>query len=513
MLSFVVVLLFFGLSPTVLVSSANNPNIILFVIDDLGWNDTSYQGSDIPTPTVDKLAEEGIRLKQYYVQPLCSPSRSALLAGKYPYHLGLAHGVITNGHPYGLGLNEVTIAQHLKKGGYATHAVGRLKLPPILHNIIIFYCVGKWDLGMHKWEYTPTYRGFDTFYGYYNAAEDYYTHKVGRYVDFRNNTDPVTNEDGTYSTFLFTKAIENAINANDTNNAPFFIYGAFQSVHTPLEVPDSYLEKCSNIPYENRKTFCGMMQALDEGISNVTNLLQTKGLLEDTVIIFSTDNGGQTAEGSSNWPLRGNKATVFEGGVRGFSFVWSTKLRKSNYDNHAMMHITDWYPTIIEGIAGMTLDTTGLDGFNMWDTINDDTPSPRNEILLQLDPPRYDNELNPFIGQAAIRKGDWKLIIGQPNCSMHRNRPIVHDMCPNGWVHLDGSIEEPEVNPSLTWLFNVTDDPNERKELSASNPDVVAMLKKQIEVYNSTHIEQMDPPMDPRSDPSKFGGVWTPWLD
>lgn len=103
---------------------ANKPNIILFVIDDLGWNDTSYQGSEYPTPTIDKLAEEGIRLKQYYVQPLCSPSRSALMAGKYPYHLGLAHGVITNGHPYGLGLNETTIAQRLKKGGYSTHAVG-----------------------------------------------------------------------------------------------------------------------------------------------------------------------------------------------------------------------------------------------------------------------------------------------------------------------------------------------------------------------------------------------------
>ena len=139
MLSFTLVLLFLGLSPTVLVSSANNPNIILFVIDDLGWNDTSYQGSDIPTPTVDKLAEEGIRLKQYYVQPLCSPSRSALLAGKYPYHLGLAHGVITNGHPYGLGLNEVTIAQHLKKGGYATHAVGRLNC--LLICIILLFSI------------------------------------------------------------------------------------------------------------------------------------------------------------------------------------------------------------------------------------------------------------------------------------------------------------------------------------------------------------------------------------
>ena len=103
---------------------ADKPNVILFVIDDLGWNDTSYQGSEYLTPTIDKLAEEGIRLKQYYVQPLCSPSRSALMAGKYPYHLGLAHGVITNGHPYGLGLNETTLAQRLKKGGYSTHAVG-----------------------------------------------------------------------------------------------------------------------------------------------------------------------------------------------------------------------------------------------------------------------------------------------------------------------------------------------------------------------------------------------------
>lgn len=113
------------------VYSTNQPNIILFVIDDLGWNDTSYQGSDYSTPTIDKLAQEGVRLKQYYVQPLCSPSRSALLAGRYPYNLGLAHGVITNGHPYGLGLNETTIAQHLKKGGYSTHAIGMLMHEPL----------------------------------------------------------------------------------------------------------------------------------------------------------------------------------------------------------------------------------------------------------------------------------------------------------------------------------------------------------------------------------------------
>ena len=133
---------------------AAKPNILMFVIDDLGWNDLSYKGSDIKTPTIDKFANEGIRLQQYYVQRVCSPTRSAIMAGRYPYHMGLDRRVIENGRPFGLPLNQTTIANELKKGGYSTH------------------CVGKWHLGMMKWEYTPTYRGFDTFYGYYDGAED-----------------------------------------------------------------------------------------------------------------------------------------------------------------------------------------------------------------------------------------------------------------------------------------------------------------------------------------------------
>ena len=371
---------------------------------------------------------------------------------------------------------------------------------------------------MHKWEYTPTYRGFDTFYGYYDAAEDYYTHRAGRGIDFRNNTDPVTTENGTYSTFLFTTAIEEAVLTAIEQNKPFFVYGAYQSVHGPLEVPDQYLKKCSFIPYDNRKIFCGMIQALDEGIANITGLLQDKGVIDDTIIILTTDNGGQTALGSSNWPLRGNKATVFEGGVRGVSFVWGSSLQKSNFDYEGLMHITDWFPTIIEGIVGITLDSEKLklDGFNMWNEINTNSDSPRKEILLQLDPPRYDHDpahplRNNFMGQAAIRQGDWKLIIGQPNCSLVE--VTTGDKCPDGWVHLDSTIELPPIATNWTWLFNIANDPNERNELSQSHPDIVQQLKERIEFYNSTHIVQMDPPIDPRSNPANFGGVWTPWLD
>lgn len=385
--------------------------------------------------------------------------------------------------------------------------------------------IGKWDLGMHKWEYTPTYRGFDSFYGYYNAAEDYYTHTTGeRYrdpehparfirangVDFRMNKDPITNQNGSYSTHLFTSEIQTIISSHDVESGPFFIYAAFQSVHSPLEVPDQYLDQCSSITETNRKTFCGMMQALDEGVSNITASLESKGVLDNTIIIFSTDNGGQTAEGSSNWPLRGNKATVFEGGIRGFAFVWGKSLPQLNYDNIHLMHITDWYLTITEGIAGLKLNITALDGFNMWDTITQDKTSSRNEILLQLNPPNYDDPRRAFIGQAAIRVGEWKLITGQPNCTLV---PIAEIQCPSGWVYKNGTIEEPPATPSLTWLFNMTADPFERNNLADSNPEIVSQLMKRIEVYNSTHVKQLSPPFDPAADPKNFGGVWTPWLD
>ena len=505
-------------------SAATKPNILMIVMDDLGWNDTSYKGSDIPTPAIDKFAKAGIRLQQYYVQRVCSPTRAAIMAGRYPYHMGLAHTVITNGYPFGLPLNQTTIANELKKGGYATH------------------CVGKWDLGMHKWDYTPTYRGFDSFYGYYDAFEDYFTHRASREIsvsisddidvdgkgpffkgkgnidneidavyeglDFRKNTQPVIDENGTYSTYLFTNAIEEIIREHDSDKGPFFIYAAYQSVHAPLEAPKEFLDRCENIPYDNRRTFCGMLQAADEGIAFITLLLQGKKLLNNTIIIFTTDNGGQTKFGSNNWPLRGNKATVFEGGVRGTAFVWGANLPKLNYDNNHLIHVTDWLPTIVEGIAGLELDEDKwkLDGYNVWPTITTDSESPRNEILINLDPPT-----SRFIGQAALRSGDWKLILGMPNCSLAKQ--FEGDPCPDGWIHENGTIEPPPSNPSLTWLFDIKLDPNERNNVADLFPNKVQELKDRIEYYNSTHIEQLNPSFDPSSNPDNFAGVWTPWMD
>ena len=228
-----------------------------------------------------------------------------------------------------------------------------------------------------------------------------------------------------------------------------------------------------------------MLRAADEGISNITMLLKDKNPLDDTTIIFTTDNRGRTQYGSSNWPLRGNKATVFEGGVRGTGFVWNPKLPNLNYDNHHLITVTDWLPTIVEGIVDLELDKDkwALDGYNVWLTITENKESPHKEILIYLDPPR-----RGFIGQAAIRSGDWKLIIGQPNCSLHEKEK-KGDHYPDGWVHLGGSIELSPHTPSLTWLFNITADLNERNNLAHMYPTVVEQLKDRIEYYNATHIE------------------------
>lgn len=385
---------------------------------------------------------------------------------------------------------------------------------------------------MHRWAYTPTHRGFDTFFGYYGAFEDHYDHSfriaypdptrdspshvsVASGLDFRNNEDPYTPHG--YSTEIFTRAMQTQILSHSTSNGdkPLFLYGAYQAMHDPLEVPEKYLEKCSAIPCEKRKMFCGMMQAVDEGIKNITMTLESEGYLDNTIIILTTDNGGQTGQGSSNWPLRGNKGTVFEGGVRGFSFVWGKELLKKKHRYSGLMHISDWYRTIVEGIAGLDSVAEDVDGNNMWQAMVENDISPRKEILLQLNPPDQDQD-HPhlsFVGQAALRFRNWKLIMGEPGCRLSIIDTI--NKCPTGWVQhccTCESVENPPDNPSQTWLFNLDEDPNERNDVHEKYPTIVELLTMKIEAYGSTKVEQPRPRFDPASDPKNFGGVWTPWM-
>jgi arylsulfatase B/arylsulfatase I/J len=272
-------------------SPTSKPNHILFVmVDDLGFNDVSYRNtSDLSSPTIDKLAMSGVRLERYYTHNLCSPSRTSFLSGRFASTIGMQGCVIINGQAVDLPRNVSTVAKRLSSGGFRTAAFG------------------KWDAGMTTWDYTPTCRGFDYFYGFYGPAQDHFTHKSGA-LDLRENFDAVHNETGVYSTHLYTQKAQQWITAeiNVHKSAKTFSYLAYQAMHAPIEAPAEYIERCSHVTTTNkRRTYCGMMLALDEGIANVTNTYKSLGIWESTVLVLAADNGGHIGSSGNNAPLRG----------------------------------------------------------------------------------------------------------------------------------------------------------------------------------------------------------------
>ncbi|XP_013392220.1 arylsulfatase J-like isoform X1 [Lingula anatina] len=380
-------------------AQSSRPHIIVILADDLGWNDVSFHGSNqIPTPALDTLAYTGVMLSNYYVSPICTPSRSALLTGRHPIHTGLQHGVLAGAAPYGLGLNETIMPQYLKRLGYETHMVG------------------KWHLGFFKKEYTPTFRGFDSHFGYWLGKEGYSNHKAFAYpgaygLDFRRDMALQSNYSGRYSTELFTEEATKIIQRHDTNK-PLFLYLPHQAVHSanpwdPLEALDKYYKLFPNIHDENRRKFAAMAAALDDSVKNVTKALNERGMLNNSVIVFSTDNGGPAAgfnaNHASNWPLRGVKTTLWEGGVRGAGFIWSPLIKNSARKLPDLMHICDWLPTLYHIAGGDSSTLKNLDGFNVWNTLSQDAPTPRVELLHNID---------PMLNYSAVRVGEYKLILG-----------------------------------------------------------------------------------------------------
>ena len=280
-----------------------------------------------PTPTIDKLALSGVRLEGYYVQKLCSPTRTALLSGRYSYTLGQETDVIVNGQNCDLALNLLTIADHLQQAGWNTSAYGKVR--HIVRQLCSQYvtlcrlCGGQWDAGMTVWGSTPACRGFDFFSGFYNAAEDYFTHEAGAYdyhADRRGEQKaPDPSQNGIYTTEAVTIAVQawatGQIAARP--DAKTFAYVAHQAVHGPMQVPQRFINaECRALvpaSHPTRLIYCGMVRAVDESVKNITDTYKQLGIFDETIGVLTTDNGGHPADGGSNYPLRGQKATLYEG--------------------------------------------------------------------------------------------------------------------------------------------------------------------------------------------------------
>lgn len=469
--------------------SSLRPNIVFIVADDLGYQDVGFRGSDILTPNLDQLAQEGVILENHYVMPVCSASRSALLTGRYCTRTGFWKGNLNPLEQFGLGLDETTMAEMLKRNGYVTHGVG------------------KWHVGAYSWEHTPVKRGFDTFFGAYLGAQDYWTHRslAAEWLDLRDDSldngvfrDVIRDDlNGSYNTDFFTDRSVELIRSHDKSK-PMFMYLAYTAPHIPEEAPEDqinkfYPEDASN---STRKTYATMVTMMDIGIGKVVNALKDQSMLENSILVFMSDNGARFLSSGSNYPLRGGKGSFFEGGVRAMTFVNSPLLQKTGYTNKNIHHVTDWYATFQQMVGDSPENhkkaQLPIDGVNIWDSINEGI-SCREEVLLNIrDPSMYinsnqiaqdfskvdieikiveDHDAQDFM---ALRWKNWKLIAGgslemrgwstfnletsyEPFSDKHGNTHI--------WSGASGTL-----------LFDLSEDEREDNNLAEQRPDIVKKL-------------------------------------
>jgi arylsulfatase A-like enzyme len=413
-------------------AAANKPNILHIVADDLGWKDVGFNGcTDIKTPNIDALAAGGAKFTQFYVQPMCTPTRAALMTGRYPFRYGLQTAVIPSVSAYGLDTTEWLMPQCLKEVGYKTAIIG------------------KWHLGHADKKWWPKQRGFDYQYGAMIGELDYFTHEEHHVLDWYRDNKPVR-EKG-YTTQLIGADAVKYINAQDPNK-PFYLYLTFNAPHTPYQAPKEYIDRYPHIADPTRRTYAGMVTCLDDEIGRVVAALDKKGIRDNTLILFHSDNGGTKnamfagvmADMSKvkipcdNGPYRDGKGSLFEGATRVCAAAnWPGHIKPRTVDG--LIHAVDLYPTLAALAGASTAKCKPLDGVNVWEVIAEGKPSPRSEFVYNIEPFR-----------AALRQDDFKLI----------------------WR---------TMLPSSVDLYDLSKDPSEQNNLAAANPDKVIAMQKRLD--------------------------------
>lgn len=377
--------------------AANPPNIIVILADDLGYGDlTCYGAKDLRTPHIDLLMLAGMRFDQFYANcPVCSPTRAALMTGRYQELVGVP-GVIRT-HPdnnWGyLSTNAILLPQILKPAGY--------------HSSI----VGKWHLGLEP-ENHPLQRGFDHFHGFLgDMMDDYYHHRRhnNNYMRLQEKTiDP----EG-HATDLFSQWAIDVINEQAAADQPFFLYLAYNAPHTPIQPPDDWLAKVkareSGIA-EDRAKLVALIEHMDHGIGKVVAALNKTGVAENTLLIFTNDNGGYLKVGASNGNLRGSKQEMYEGGIRvPMCAVWSGHIPPASRSDHIALTM-DLFPTLAEA-AGVTIDHE-IEGRSILPVLRgQNIPQFERDIFFTR---REGGEVYGGKTIDAVRSGDWKLLQNSP---------------------------------------------------------------------------------------------------
>jgi arylsulfatase A-like enzyme len=421
------------------VRSPSQPNIVFIIADDLGWTDVEFHEGNVPTPNLNRLRSEGMELKQHYVAPVCSPTRAGFLTGRYWSRFGITTPINTRGLPF----DTVTLPRLIRDAGYNTAIVG------------------KWHLGS-KPEWGPNHFGFDHSYGSLAGGVTPWSHyyKKGPYSETWHRNGELITEEGYVTDLLVKEAVEWIEKQPD--DEPFFLYAPFTAIHLPIREPKEWLDRVpKEIVGEVPRHYAACIMHLDDAVGRIVSAVDKSGRGDNTLIVFTSDNGGSTAENNdtkypninddcpdgpltgNNLPLRGQKGELYEGGTRVPTLVRWPGTIEAGSTAETPVHIVDWMPTF-SALSGYNTDFAKLkwDGVNIGPVLKGEGGLP--ERALYSAGTRFRSE--------ALREGDWKLIR----------------------FNLDKEDE------TRVELYNIASDPNEKVNLAASQPERLAQLQAKL---------------------------------
>ena len=487
---------------------ASKPHIMFLLVDDWGWADVGYHrnssSEEIVTPNIDNLVKEGLELDQHYTFKFCCPTRSSFLTGRVPIHVDDSGNTEEWHNPNdpisgfsGIPRNMTGIGTKMKEGGYATHMVG------------------KWNAGMATPDHTPQGRGFDTSLNYFHHANSFYNETAGtpcnktHIVDLWDTDKPAntlngTGPDGHYEEGLFKERVLQIINNHDPST-PLFLYYAAHIVHRPYEVPENYLKKFDFIDEPYRQVYHAMVNYLDDVVGEIVQALKDKGLWDNLLFVASSDNGGPVWNdfGGNNFPLKGGKASDWQGGVRVNAFASGgylpNNMRGKKSDGY--IHIADWYSTF-SSLAGIdpTDDRAAkaklppIDSLNVWPLISgQNSTSPRVDIPLT---------------QNTLISGQYKILTGNVDLAGWTGPVYPNTTKPSG-------ISAIENCGDSGCLYNIIDDPEEYTNLAEKMPDVLKEMQAKLAKYQATRFAPDRGSVSPAACETAlkvYHGFWGPFV-
>lgn len=440
------------------VEAVSRPNVVFILVDDMGFGDVGYNGSEIATPNLDQMAQTGMQLDRNYVYPVCSPTRAALLTGQNPLHMGI-EGPIDD---YSSLPEDIkTLPEYFRDLGYRTHMVG------------------KWHLGLSETDAWPTAKGFDSFYGMLGGWIDFYTHVFANRLDWQRNGVSVYEEG--HSTDLMTEEAIRLIRSEDSTS-PFLLYLAYNAPHSPLQHPPSYSGLNHYPEVSDRSVYAEMMTHMDTAIGRVLDTLEQEGILENTLVVFSGDNGGALNLGASNGELRGGKRSAYEGGIRVPGWISWPGVIPSGTVFEQQIAVHDWLPTLLEAIGASASMAEDAYGQNMW----------------------------PALTRGVELERDINIIGATGNLA-------VFD-----WPYKLTYILDEQSGDFVPGLYNIVDDPRENHDLSGRMPDLTARLIAEIEAMPEPEFSRLEPEFNnspryyPQGEPTwdlRHEAILEPWAE